>query len=103
MQYLDVAGRLFPDVLSGVKTNTMRWHETRIVPGSLMLINCDDRTQTHLVQVTRCTDVALSQAAAWVGIEKEWPADKMLASMRSHYPEITLSDSVQVIEFEHLI
>ncbi len=50
------------------------------------------------VLVTRCTDMALSQTAAYLGREAEWPAATMLEGMREHYPEIELTDIVQIIE-----
>lgn len=99
MQHLDVAGWLYADVLDGSKTNTMRWQETRIVQGPLSFTNCEARDQSVIVNVTRCHDVPLRNAAAQVGLEQVWPDDKMLAAMRIHYPTITLEDTVQIVEF----
>jgi hypothetical protein len=42
----------------------------------------------------------LSEAAAFVGRADEWPDAIMLEGMREHYPEIVLSDVVQVVEFK---
>jgi hypothetical protein len=52
-----------------------------------------------VVEVFRCTDLPLSDAAAFVGRASEWPDDVMLAGMREHYPDIELSSAVQIIEF----
>lgn len=98
MQRLKVVGCLFPSVESGEKTSTIRWRELRILPG-LMIYKCDtDPKKTVLVWATACTDIPLSQAAAFVGRGDEWPDEIMLARMREHYPEIELTDIVQVVE-----
>ncbi|MDN5927255.1 MAG: ASCH domain-containing protein [Hyphomicrobiales bacterium] len=98
MQSLNVADRLFPLVLSGEKTHTIRWRETRIRPG-LMRYVCDrDPGKTVVVLVTRCRDVPLSQAAMLVGKQDIWPDAIMLSGMREHYPDIQLDDVVQVVE-----
>jgi hypothetical protein len=98
MQSLKIADRLFPLVLSGEKTHTIRWREAPIRPG-LMRYACDgDQRKTVVVLVTRCTDVPLSQAAALVGKQDIWPDAIMLSGMREHYPDIELDDIVQVVE-----
>jgi hypothetical protein len=98
MQSLPVVARLFPLILSGEKTHTIRWREARIVPGPMTYICEDAPEQRVTVEVTRCSDVPLAEAAALVGMEDIWPAPVMLAGMREHYPEIELTDIVQVIE-----
>ena len=40
----------------------------------------------------------LSEAAAFVGKQDEWPAPVMRRGMRDHYRDIELTDIVQVIE-----
>ncbi len=98
MQSLPVTARLFPLILSGAKTHTIRWRETRIVPGPMAYI-CEGAPRRRVVvEVTRCTDLPLAQAAALVGMEREWPPEAMLAGMRAHYPGITLTDIVQIVE-----
>jgi len=42
----------------------------------------------------------LALAAPYLGSSEEWPDEVMLAGMREHYPDIELSDVVQVIEHE---
>lgn len=49
MQKLGVVARLFPKVLSDKKRSTIRWRETRIVPGYLRYICDDDPRQTVVV------------------------------------------------------
>lgn len=93
---LDVVPRLFPAILSGEKTHTIRWREGVIRPGSLRFV-CG--AQGVAVEVTRVTDLPLRAAAAFVGMAAEWPDDVMLAGMREHYPAITLDDVVQVVQF----
>ena len=98
MQSLKIADRLYPLVLNGEKTHTIRWRETRIRPG-LMRYVCDrEPGKTVVVLVTRCRDVPLSQAAMLVGKQDIWPDAVMLSGMREHYPDIELDDVVQVVE-----
>ena len=96
VQSLDVVPRLFPGILAGEKTHTIRWREGMIRPGSLRF---DCAGQAVLVDVTRVTDMPLRAAAAFVGMAAEWPDAVMLVGMREHYPGITLDDVVQVVEF----
>lgn len=98
MQTLHVVARLFPLVLSGVKTSTIRWRETRIAPGYMTYVCDGGPAKTAVVWVTRCTDLPLSDVAAFLGREADWPDPVMLAGMREHYPEIELADIVQVVE-----
>lgn len=97
LQTLKIVERLFPLVLSGEKTSTIRWCETRITPGPMRYICQENPIRAVVVNVVKCTDMPLSQAAAFVGMAHEWPNHIMLGSMREHYPEIELTDIVQVI------
>ncbi|WP_295311784.1 ASCH domain-containing protein [Roseobacter sp.] len=99
MQQLEVAGRLWDDLLSGRKTNTIRWREPRVAPGPLNFVRSDDPAQQAVVVVERCSDLPLGEVAVFLGKDDVWPADVMLSGMRSHYPDITMDDTVQVIEF----
>jgi hypothetical protein len=99
LQTLTVVKRLFPQILSGEKTSTIRWRERRIVPGILKLVCAGDPEIAALVDVFRCTDMPLSNAAAFLGRVQDWPDDVMLDGMREHYPDIQLSSTVQVVEF----
>jgi hypothetical protein len=98
MQSLKIVDRLFPLVLNGEKTHTIRWRETRILPGPMRYVCGGDPGNTVVVLVTRCRDVPLSQAAALVGKQDIWPDAIMLSGMREHYPDIKLDDVVQVVE-----
>lgn len=99
IQTLAVVERLFPLILRGDKTSTIRWHEPEIIPGRLRFISEGAAAETFIVEATRCTQMPLSEAAAFVGRAEEWPDAVMLAGMREHYPDITLADIVQVVEF----
>lgn len=99
MQFLGVVDRLFPLILSGEKTSTIRWQERQIVSGPMKFVRDGDRTQTVEVEVYRCTDMPLSEAALLIGKADEWPDEIMLEGMREHYPDIELSSIVQVIEY----
>ncbi len=98
MQKLDVVARLFPLVVSGVKTSTIRFSEQQIVIGPMFYWceGCAERSTE--VWVHSCTSMPLFEAAAFLGKAKTWPDDVMLEGMREHYPRIQLSDIVQVIE-----
>ena len=98
LQSLGVAGRLFPAILSGAKTSTIRWRETTVVPGPMTFVRDDDPSRTVVVRVTRCTEMPLSAAAAFVGRAADWPDEVLLRGMREHYPDIMLCDLVQVVE-----
>lgn len=98
MQTLGVISRLFPLIEAGEKTSTIRWRETRIKPGYLRYVCDGEPAKTAIVWVVRCTDIPLSQAAAFVGREAEWPKEIMLAGMREHYPAIQWADMVQIVE-----
>lgn len=98
MQQLDVVARLFPLVLSGEKTSTIRWREARIAPGFMTYLCEGEPEKRAVVWVTRCTDMPLSEVAAFLDKRDEWPDDVMLEGMRAHYPEIAPSDVVQVVE-----
>ena len=102
VQSLGVLDRLFPQLVSGEKTSTIRWRERNIVCGPLEFICDGNPNQTVDVNVIRCTEMPLSEAASFVGQTDEWPDDIMLAGMREHYPDIELSSVVQIIEFQLL-
>jgi hypothetical protein len=98
MQQLGVVPRLFPLIVSGDKRSTIRWREPRIVPGPMLYVCDGNPSQSVMVEVVRCTDMPLSDAARHLGREADWPRDVMLEGMREHYPQIEWTDIVQVIE-----
>lgn len=100
MQTLGVVGRLFPLIVSGEKTSTIRFRENRIVPGPMRYACDDDIDQSVIVNVVRCTDMPLAEVTAYLGKTAEWPDDVMLSGMREHYPDIEMTDIVQVIEHD---
>ncbi len=98
MQQLPVVERLFPAIVDGTKTSTIRWNECRIETG-LMTYLCEGCSgASAVVWVTQCTDLPLSRVAAFLGMEEEWPDAVLLEGMREHYPEIRLTDVVQVVQ-----
>lgn len=100
MQTLGVVSRLFPLIESGEKTSTIRFRETRIVPGPMRYVCDDDASRTAIVNVVKCTSMRLAAVAAYLGRSDEWPDEVMLEGMREHYPDIEICDIVQVIEHE---
>lgn len=98
MQSLGVVPRLFPEIVNGGKTSTIRWREAAIEPGYMLYV-CDGAPErTALVWVTKVTTMPLRDAAAYLGRQRDWPDDVMLDGMREHYPTITLDDAVQILE-----
>ena len=100
IQVLGVVDRLFPEILSGEKTSTIRWQERHIVVGPMKFVCDGNHSLTVEVEVFRCTDMPLSKAASFVGKAGEWPDQIMLEVMREHYPDIQLSIIVQIIEYK---
>ena len=98
MQTLEVVERLFPAILLGEKKSTIRWNETVIVLGPMKYVCSGNPSLTVIVNVFRCSDMALSEVAEFLGQLDNWPNPVMLEGMREHYPEIELEDIVQVIE-----
>ena len=98
IQELKVVSRLYPSILDGTKTSTIRFNEQYIKPGALVYIREGNLNQRAVVWVTQCSNMPLAEAASFLGKTNEWPDEIMLKGMREHYPEIRLSDSVQIIE-----
>ncbi len=55
-------------------------------------------TKTATVWVHRCSDIMLSKTAGFLGKTEEWPDEVMQVGMCERYPNIQLSDIVQVLE-----
>jgi len=98
VQQLALVARLFPSLFSGEKTATIRWREAHIEPGPMTYVCEDDPAKRAVVQVTRCTYMLLAEVATFLDKADLWPDPVMLEGMREHYPEIALTDVVQVIE-----
>lgn len=101
MQKLDVVERLFPLVITGEKTSTIRFREQRIQVGPMVYWCEGNSAKTVTVWVNRCTDMPLSEVTWFLGKTEKWPEEVILKDMREHYSEIKLSDIVQVIEHEN--
>lgn len=97
MQQLTLVPRLMPAVRSGEKTSTIRWQEGDITTGPLRLVNQHDETDAVIVWVKQVDTLRLSEVAATLGKQEEWPDEVLLEGMREHYPEIRLSSEVQLI------
>lgn len=97
-QELSVVARLFPLILDGSKTSTIRWNENPVSPGPMRYVSDESPYNSVEVLVTACTTMLLSDAAKFLGRENEWPPQVMLAGMQDHYPDIALTDEVVVIE-----
>lgn len=98
MQKLDVVSRLSPLIVAGEKTSTIRYGETRIVIGPLVYWSDGNSSINTLVWVHGCSEMLLSNVAAYLGKEEDWPDEIMLEGMREHYPTIQLDSTVQVVE-----
>jgi len=99
IQTLALADRLFPLLISGEKTSTIRWREKTIAVGPLRFICVEIQSNTAEVIVSRCTNMQLSDAPSFLNHGDEWSGDVMLSGMKEHYPDIEHTSIVQVIEF----
>ena len=98
MQALKVVARLYPAILDGSKTSTIRFNELTIKPGALTYI-CEGHLDNKVVVwVTKCSAMPLVEAAGYLGKTNEWPDQVMLNGMQEHYPEIKLTDIIQIVE-----
>ena len=98
IQELKVVARLYPAILDGSKTSTIRFNEQCITPGALAFACEGQLNQRVVVWVTQCTNMPLIEAASYLGKTSEWPDEIMLKGMQEHYAEIQLSDIVQIVE-----
>lgn len=98
LQSLGVVARLFPGILNGDKTSTIRFRERAISPGYMLYICDSDPSLTVIVWVTGVTSMPLREAARYLARQDEWPDEIMLTGMREHYPAITLDDTVEIVE-----
>lgn len=73
MQELGVVARLFPLIEAGEKISTTRWREISILPGYMRYVCDGDASRIAIVWVTRCTDLRLSEAAAFLGENRNGP------------------------------
>lgn len=96
-QRLALAEQLFEPLLNGEKRQTIRWRETVIEPGLMEYFSEVTPNRRVAVWVTSCRMMPLSEVAAFLGKEDEWPDDVMLSGMQRHYPEIQMHDPVQVV------
>ena len=96
-QSLPLAERLFGPLLNCEKRATIRWRESTIEPGLMEYYSEVTPESRVAVWVTGCDTMALSEVAAFLGKQDDWPDDVMLSGMREHYPEIQLHDRVQVV------
>ena len=99
MQKLTLVKRLFELTQKGEKKATIRWQEGPIRLGYLCFSCLEEPSRTLIVQVTKVTSLPLKNAAQFLGEEKEWPPDIMQAGMKEHYPEISLTDQVEIVEY----
>lgn len=60
-------------------------------------MNQQDENDAVIVSVTQVDTLRLSEVAAMLGKQEEWPDEVLLEGMREHYPEIRLSSEVQLI------
>ena len=91
MQKLDVVARLFPLLITGEKTSTIRFREAQIHVGPMDYWCEGNPEKTVTVWVYNCSDMALSEVAAFLGKAEEW-SDKVTVS----YTHLTLPTNREV-------
>lgn len=95
LQRLELADELFPDLMSGKKTDTLRWNEGTFELGYLEFYSKKDISRRATVLVTGIRKGTLSSFARHYGQSVEL----LLLRMQKHYPDITLNDGVTLVEF----
>ncbi|NCC21006.1 MAG: ASCH domain-containing protein [Alphaproteobacteria bacterium] len=94
IQTLELADSLFPQVLAGEKTRTLRWREGEIRPGYLLYTSFDNPAWKALVWVTGCRDAPMNEMAPLYDMSPE----DLHKSMQRHYPDIEIDSPVTLVE-----
>lgn len=95
LQRLELADDLFPDLMSGKKTDTLRWNEGDIELGYLEFYSAGNIGKRATVLVTGIRKGTLESFAKHYSMT----ADALVTKMKKHYPDITASDKMTLIEF----
>ncbi len=90
---------MFSSLIFDATMSTIRWNESFIKPGELVLYSEEKPHIETRVQVTRVTQMPLTQVARFLGKVEEWDEAWLLMDMQRYYPQICSGDNVQVIEF----
>lgn len=95
MQSLELADSLFPAVLDGSKTKTLRWNEPVPECGPLLFYSFDNPDMNAVVTVTSVENVMFDCAEAEYGMTPS----ELYQSMLKHYPDIPLDAEMQIVRF----
>lgn len=95
LQRLELADDLFPDVISGKKTDTLRWNEGDIELGYLEFYSESNIGKRATVLVTGLRKGTLESFAK----HYRTTIDLLVLSMKKHYPDIKATDKVTLVEF----
>lgn len=94
IQTLELADSLFPQLLAGEKTRTLRWREGDVRPGYLLYYSYDNPAWKVLVWVTGCREAPMSEMAPLYDMSPE----SLHKAMSRHYSEIEIDSPVTLVE-----
>lgn len=95
MQRLELVDDKFPDLLKGIKTNTLRWCEGEIKTGYLVFYATNNADQKALVWVTHVQNTPMNKIA----YKYDMGGKELYAAMLRHYPNIQIDSEVSYIEY----
>lgn len=95
IQKLELAKDLFPKMISGAKTNTLRWNEGIIEEGFLLFYAENNINLSATVWVNRVTTSSMKNFACKYNMS----AKALHSSMLRHYPDIKIDSIVSFIEY----
>jgi hypothetical protein len=94
-QRLELPDSLFPDLMRGAKTDTLRWNEGKIELGYLEFFSAKNPDLTALVIVTGTRKGSMADFAK----SNKMTVDQFMATMQKHYPDIKPDAKITQIEF----
>jgi len=95
IQRLELVDRLFRPLFTGEKRSTLRWRKEKKVGEGFLVYEASKNPRWHvLVWVTKISSGPLSSFASAYDMTPE----QLLASMRTHYPNIEMNSDVDLVE-----
>jgi len=95
IQFLELADDLFPKILNGEKTNTLRWNEGNIKEGYLTFYKTSNPSVKCNVLVSSIETAPMKDFAHKYNMSSQ----DLHFEMLRHYPDIKIDSEVSFIEF----
>lgn len=89
--------RLLSDVRAGIRLHTIRWRESKILPGPMIYVSDRDTSDSVMVWVTHVEKMRLSDVSARLSKCSEWLDTELLEDMCELYPRIEMDSRGVVI------